>query len=63
MAIKSAAVPHYSKSNNKVVYAVRVCPVSPAQEPYTVYRRWDEFLDFSAKWASSRCPPFQVTMY
>ena len=48
--IKSAAVPHYSRSSGKIVYAVRVCPVDTVdEEPYTIYRKWDEFLDFSTR--------------
>ncbi|KAK9894776.1 hypothetical protein P389DRAFT_206238 [Cystobasidium minutum MCA 4210] len=50
--IKDAAVPHYSKYNGKIVFAVRVCPANLGVEPYTVYRRWDEFLDLSAKLAT-----------
>ncbi|CAD6577925.1 MAG: hypothetical protein CYPHOPRED_000407 [Cyphobasidiales sp. Tagirdzhanova-0007] len=53
MLIKSAAVPHYSRANGKVLYAVRVCLASPTAEPYTVYRRWDEFLDLSSKLANA----------
>ena len=49
MLIKSAAVPHFSKANGKIYYAVRVCPANVADEPYTIYRRWDDFLDFSQK--------------
>lgn len=50
--IKNAAVPHYSKYNGKIFFAVRVCPANTSIEPYTVYRRWDEFLDLSAKLAT-----------
>ena len=43
-------MPHYSKANGKIVYAVRVCPVDTVdEEPYTIYRAWGEFTDFSTR--------------